>query len=424
MASSRTQRTADGPSESRSAPGSQAETPPPSGPGTKGSSETHPPSSHPARPTSAVRVMSAPYFRISLTAGGSCQDERRSRKTATRCTERSRERHWAARFRSQSRFRPRRWALTSLVLCRRIRQALPFRPLLQLLPVELNRDVIVCSEIGLQLARSVPAFSASFERSCRLANFPEWSLASRPLSSIVNPFPLTLRPPPRPGVSVTPNLSIPAERAATEADACALTVIVTSLLVILAIVCSVENPVLNVSEGNWVSRLPRHAWDAAGGAPVRPDAGAPTCTHSSSSPPQAHLRSRLPPPQAGATRSTPAHHPITLYRETRDTTARPVSSGPAATMNPMPQTCSICKHDQRNDIDQDLLGGASLRETSGRYGVSSSSLDRHRRGCCVRARLVRSPGTRSCPSIGFAATRRGWLRRRCSGWSGRRRMAA
>ena len=44
----------------------------------------------------------------------------------------------------------------------------------------------------------------------------------------------------------------------------------------------------------------------------------------------------------------------------------------------MPQTCSICIHDDREAIDRALVAGGTLREIAGRYGVSKSALDRHR----------------------------------------------
>jgi hypothetical protein len=53
----------------------------------------------------------------------------------------------------------------------------------------------------------------------------------------------------------------------------------------------------------------------------------------------------------------------------------------------MPNTCTICAHDQRRDVDHDLLGGASVRDVEGRYGVSKSAVDRHRR-TCLRARAA------------------------------------
>jgi hypothetical protein len=53
----------------------------------------------------------------------------------------------------------------------------------------------------------------------------------------------------------------------------------------------------------------------------------------------------------------------------------------------MANTCSLCTHDQRRDIDHDLLGGASVRHVEGRYGVSKSAVDRHRR-TCLRARAA------------------------------------
>lgn len=55
----------------------------------------------------------------------------------------------------------------------------------------------------------------------------------------------------------------------------------------------------------------------------------------------------------------------------------------------MATTCRICTHEQRKDIDYDLIDGATIRDIAGRYDLSKSSVDRHRRNC-LAARWVRA----------------------------------
>lgn len=42
------------------------------------------------------------------------------------------------------------------------------------------------------------------------------------------------------------------------------------------------------------------------------------------------------------------------------------------------KACSICRHEQNEAINLALLQGTPLREIAGRYGVTSSSLQRHK----------------------------------------------
>jgi hypothetical protein len=44
----------------------------------------------------------------------------------------------------------------------------------------------------------------------------------------------------------------------------------------------------------------------------------------------------------------------------------------------MPRTCTICKHEKREEIDQALVNGESLRNIASRYGTTSGSLKRHK----------------------------------------------
>jgi hypothetical protein len=47
----------------------------------------------------------------------------------------------------------------------------------------------------------------------------------------------------------------------------------------------------------------------------------------------------------------------------------------------MPIPCTICTHDQHHEIDHDLVGGGTVRDVAGRFGVAKSSVDRHKRRC-------------------------------------------
>jgi hypothetical protein len=42
------------------------------------------------------------------------------------------------------------------------------------------------------------------------------------------------------------------------------------------------------------------------------------------------------------------------------------------------QTCTVCRHECRNEIDRAMIAGTSLREIAGLYGTGKSNLDRHR----------------------------------------------
>lgn len=44
----------------------------------------------------------------------------------------------------------------------------------------------------------------------------------------------------------------------------------------------------------------------------------------------------------------------------------------------MPQTCSICRHPERADIDAVLLAGEPFRHIAARTGTSTTALQRHR----------------------------------------------
>src|SRR6266446_7826816 len=44
----------------------------------------------------------------------------------------------------------------------------------------------------------------------------------------------------------------------------------------------------------------------------------------------------------------------------------------------MPQTCTICRHPERHDIEADLRAGAPYRDIARRHHVSKDALSRHR----------------------------------------------
>ena len=43
----------------------------------------------------------------------------------------------------------------------------------------------------------------------------------------------------------------------------------------------------------------------------------------------------------------------------------------------MSRTCTVCVHDRRSQIERDLLEGSAVRVVATKYGLSSSSVDRH-----------------------------------------------
>jgi hypothetical protein len=44
----------------------------------------------------------------------------------------------------------------------------------------------------------------------------------------------------------------------------------------------------------------------------------------------------------------------------------------------MPQTCTICQHPERQDIEADLRAGTTYRDVARRHAVSKDALSRHR----------------------------------------------
>jgi hypothetical protein len=45
---------------------------------------------------------------------------------------------------------------------------------------------------------------------------------------------------------------------------------------------------------------------------------------------------------------------------------------------PMPRTCTLCKHPQRDSIDRALLAGDSYRHIAARFDTSTGALQRHK----------------------------------------------
>jgi len=56
----------------------------------------------------------------------------------------------------------------------------------------------------------------------------------------------------------------------------------------------------------------------------------------------------------------------------------------------MASKCSICSHPDRNQIDQLLLQGASLRDLEARFGVSRSALSRHKKEGHITQQVVKA----------------------------------
>lgn len=68
----------------------------------------------------------------------------------------------------------------------------------------------------------------------------------------------------------------------------------------------------------------------------------------------------------------------------------------------MPQICSICRHQQRAEIDAALIGGEAHRRVAKRFGVSAPSVFRHRANC-IAARLARAVSQRNNTSARIVA---------------------
>jgi len=56
----------------------------------------------------------------------------------------------------------------------------------------------------------------------------------------------------------------------------------------------------------------------------------------------------------------------------------------------MPQKCSICTHEKRQEIDQALINGDSFRYVSQRFSVSTADLHRHRHGGHIAEALAKA----------------------------------
>ena len=44
----------------------------------------------------------------------------------------------------------------------------------------------------------------------------------------------------------------------------------------------------------------------------------------------------------------------------------------------MPQVCTVCRHTERASIDAALVDGVALRDIAGRFGLTKSSVERHK----------------------------------------------
>lgn len=56
----------------------------------------------------------------------------------------------------------------------------------------------------------------------------------------------------------------------------------------------------------------------------------------------------------------------------------------------MPQACSVCTHEQRAAIDQQLIERVSLRNIAERFSVSVTALHRHKTGGHIAERLAQA----------------------------------
>ena len=63
----------------------------------------------------------------------------------------------------------------------------------------------------------------------------------------------------------------------------------------------------------------------------------------------------------------------------------------------MARTCTVCKNSQRDEIDEALVAGESLRNIAGRYGTSATALHRHKARDIPRG-LARAMETRKLDS--------------------------
>jgi len=60
----------------------------------------------------------------------------------------------------------------------------------------------------------------------------------------------------------------------------------------------------------------------------------------------------------------------------------------------MPQKCSVCTHEKRQEIDQALINGESFRYVSQRFSVSTTALHRHRHGGHIAEALAKAQNAR------------------------------
>jgi hypothetical protein len=47
----------------------------------------------------------------------------------------------------------------------------------------------------------------------------------------------------------------------------------------------------------------------------------------------------------------------------------------------MGRSCSICVHDDRQQVDREIIAGIAYRDISGRFQLSKSAVERHANGC-------------------------------------------
>ena len=74
----------------------------------------------------------------------------------------------------------------------------------------------------------------------------------------------------------------------------------------------------------------------------------------------------------------------------------------------MPRTCSICRHPQRHEIEDDLRARLPYRDVARRYGVSKDTASRHRRHVSLHTTLALATATKIMALRDSAVTANTW----------------
>ena len=76
--------------------------------------------------------------------------------------------------------------------------------------------------------------------------------------------------------------------------------------------------------------------------------------------------------------------------------------------------CEVCRHRERKLIDLSLLGGESSRSLAGRFGLSASSVKRHRLNC-IPSTLILARQSEAIAEAEFLLARAAELDRKAAG---------